>query len=136
MLQSDNLSVVFLSFVYAVLDLSLVSTVFYQFCDLVEKLEKLDEDLQEVRKLITLPPSHAAFFNPLSFYPFLPPSPLSIATSLFPPFSIVLLPTFYTFLSLSTFLPFQVIERDSTHHIKQQTIITNQQILLRKAQVR
>ena len=117
---------------YAVLDLPLVPTVFYQFCDLVEKLEKLDEDLQEVRKLIALPPSHPAFFNPLSS---LPPSPLSIATSLFPPFSIALLPTFYTFLSLSAFLPFQVIERDSTHHIKQQTIITNQQILLRKAQV-
>ena len=31
-----------------------VSTVFYQFCDLVEKLEKLDEDLQEVRKLAAL----------------------------------------------------------------------------------
>ena len=51
---------------YAVLDLPLVPTVFYQFCDLVEKLEKLDEDLQEVRKLIALPPSHPAFFYPLS----------------------------------------------------------------------
>ena len=100
MLQSDNLSVVFLSFVYAVLDLPSMSTVFYQFCDLVEKLEKLDEDLQEVRKLITLPPSHAAFFNPLSFYPSLPSSPLSNATSSLPSLSL-----YYLLSILSSLFP-------------------------------
>lgn len=49
-----------------------VSTVFYQFCDLVEKLEKLDEDLQEVRKLAALscllPSFHLSL---LSFFRFL-----------------------------------------------------------------
>ena len=50
-----------------------VSTVFNQFCDLVEKLEKLDEDLQEVRKLAALScllpsfhPSILPFFQLLS----------------------------------------------------------------------
>ena len=77
-----------------------VSTVFNQFCDLVEKLEKLDEDLQEVRKL-------AALSLPSSILPSLHPSLLLIAISLFLPFSIaLLLLTYSNSLSLSALLLF------------------------------